>query len=411
LNSGKRREGVFGAIYWWMVKFGFAIAGLLSGAIMTLVGFTPGIAEQPESAITGLRLFYSGFPILGTLISIYIMRNYDLTEHRANEIRAELDRRKKPIKKLSSSYYQADRLLSLSKLNLSTPVTSDIDFSAKNTADIKTLFKDILNQGMHGLCFSPYEDNQDIGDRLSEAQIRRRIEIVAPYTKWVRSFSCTDGNEAIPRLAHEKGMNTLVGAWISGDKDQNEKEIEALIQLARSGYVDIAAVGNEVLLRKELSDQEILLYIQRVKKAVPNIPVGYVDAYYQFYENPELVKVCDVILVNCYPFWEGAHISNATIYLHQMYELALEAAKGRPVIITETGWPNQGTNTNDAQPSDENAMKYFINTHNWTKQNNADLFYFSSFDESWKVRHEGDVGERWGIWDKNEKLKYIDNVV
>lgn len=95
LNTGKRREGVFGAIYWWMVKFGFAIAGLLSGAIMSLVGFDPSIAEQSESAITGLRIFYSALPILGTLIALFAMRNYDLTEERSNEIRAELERRKK----------------------------------------------------------------------------------------------------------------------------------------------------------------------------------------------------------------------------------------------------------------------------------------------------------------------------
>lgn len=95
LNTGKRREGVFGAIYWWMVKFGFAIAGLLSGAIMSLVGFDPAIAEQPESAITGLRIFYSAFPIMGTLIALYAMRDYNLSEERSNEIRAELERRKK----------------------------------------------------------------------------------------------------------------------------------------------------------------------------------------------------------------------------------------------------------------------------------------------------------------------------
>ena len=94
LNTGQSREGIFGAIYWWMVKFGFAIAGLLSGAIMTIVGFDPEAATQTEGAITGLRAFYSGFPILGTLIAIYVMRDYDVTEERANEIRAELERRK-----------------------------------------------------------------------------------------------------------------------------------------------------------------------------------------------------------------------------------------------------------------------------------------------------------------------------
>ncbi len=94
LSSGKRREGIFGAIYWWMVKFGFAIAGLLSGAILSLVNFTPGAMEQPEGAITGLRLFYSGLPILGTLVAMYFMSTYDVTEERSNEVRAELDKRK-----------------------------------------------------------------------------------------------------------------------------------------------------------------------------------------------------------------------------------------------------------------------------------------------------------------------------
>ena len=93
LNTGKRREGVFGAIYWWMVKFGFAIAGLLTGAIMTLVGFVPDTVNS-EASITGIRLFYSGLPILGTLGAMWIMRNYDLTEERAIEISAELEKRK-----------------------------------------------------------------------------------------------------------------------------------------------------------------------------------------------------------------------------------------------------------------------------------------------------------------------------
>ena len=95
LNSGKRREGVFGAIYWWMVKFGFAIAGLLTGGIMTMVGFDPSAAVQAEAAITGLRMFYSGFPILGTLVAIYIMRSYEIDEKRADEIRTELEERRK----------------------------------------------------------------------------------------------------------------------------------------------------------------------------------------------------------------------------------------------------------------------------------------------------------------------------
>lgn len=94
LNTGKRREGIFGAIYWWMVKFGFAIAGLLTGAIMTLVGFDPDSSANSDFAITGLRIFYSGLPILGTLTAMYIMRNYDLTEEKAAKISKELEKKK-----------------------------------------------------------------------------------------------------------------------------------------------------------------------------------------------------------------------------------------------------------------------------------------------------------------------------
>ncbi len=94
LNTGQRREGIFGAIYWWMVKFGFAIAGLLSGLFMAWVGYTPDAPTQPDGAITGMRLFYTFFPILGTLGAMLIMRKYDITEERANAVVVELEKRR-----------------------------------------------------------------------------------------------------------------------------------------------------------------------------------------------------------------------------------------------------------------------------------------------------------------------------
>ncbi|HQV98006.1 MAG TPA: MFS transporter [Saprospiraceae bacterium] len=94
LHSGKRREGIFGAIYWWMVKVGFAFAGMLTGAILSAVGFDPTLTTQPEGALTGLRLFYSGIPIVGTLLAIYVMYSYDLTKEKAESIRAQIKDRK-----------------------------------------------------------------------------------------------------------------------------------------------------------------------------------------------------------------------------------------------------------------------------------------------------------------------------
>jgi len=94
LKTGKRREGVFGAIYWWMVKLGFAFAGALSGLILTLVNYQSGAVAQPEGAVDGLRMVFSGLPIICTLIAIAVMWNYKVDEKYANEVRAELDKRK-----------------------------------------------------------------------------------------------------------------------------------------------------------------------------------------------------------------------------------------------------------------------------------------------------------------------------
>ncbi|MBK7407172.1 MAG: glycosyl hydrolase [Saprospirales bacterium] len=281
-----------------------------------------------------------------------------------------------------------------------------IDYAGKTTEQIHDQFRQVLENGMHGLCYSAYEDGQEPGSILTEAQIRRRMEIIRPYTKWVRSFSCIEGNELIPKVARDLGLKTLVGAWLGSDKDLNEQEIAGLIELAKNGLVDVAAVGNEVMYRNDLTEDELLEYIVRVKKALPGVQVGYVDAYYEFSHRPRITEACDVILANCYPFWEGCHMDYSLLYMKQMFQQAVQAGNGKKVIITETGWPSQGSSTKDAHPSMENAMKYFINTQKWSEEDDIDVFYFASFDEGWKVGGEGDVGAYWGLWDKNGKLKY-----
>jgi GPH family glycoside/pentoside/hexuronide:cation symporter len=408
LNYGKRREGVFGAIYWYMVKFGFAIAGGLSGVILTVVGFDGNAAVQPEGAVEGLRIFFSGLPMLGTLAAMYLMHDYDVDEKRANEIREELEKRKALKSKPETTYseYQVEKSISLIDGDNVAIAQLQSKFSGKSSSEIKAMFAQTLNSGVHGMCFSPYLEGQNIGDILSEEQINRRMEIIAPHTNWVRSFSCTNGNELIPKIAREKGLKTMVGAWLSADKNKNEVEIAQLIQLAKEGLVDIAVVGNEVLLRGELAEEEVLNYLNRVKKSLPNLPVSYVDTYFQLSKRPEIMAACDLILANCYPFWEGCNIDQAPIYLKKMFEIVKNAANGKEVVITETGWPDSGENMHAAIPSLENTIKYLIASNEWAKQESISLFNFSSFDEPWKVHHEGEVGQSWGIWNKNEILKY-----
>jgi glycoside/pentoside/hexuronide:cation symporter, GPH family len=409
LATGKRREGIFGAIYWWMVKLGFAVAGLLSGAIMSFVAFSPGAAVQPDGAVDGLRLFYSGVPIFGTLLAMWFMRDYDLDEKRAVEVHAELERRRQRAGAASSSQGSGSGARPwLAEHGLLLPGVEPSPLAARTSDEIRTLYAEQFQRGLYGLCFSAYGEGQRAGDQLQASQVSRRIDLVAPYTRWVRSFACTEGHEVIPALARAKGLKTLVGAWISHDRERNEREIEALIRLANDGQVDIAVVGNEVLLRGELPEPELLAYIGRVKAALPEgVPVGCVDAYYQFLERPALTAACDVLLPNCYPFWEGTDIAVASQYLRRMHGL-VKAAGGedKRVIVAETGWPGKGKPVGAAVPSAENAMRYFIDVQQWARGDGVKLFYFSSFDEPWKLAPEGEVGTQWGLWDKDERPKY-----
>jgi len=282
-----------------------------------------------------------------------------------------------------------------------------LDVSALSLDELQAMLRQILEGKIHGLSFSPYLEGQGPGTELQEAQIRARLAIIQPWVHWVRTFSCKEGNELTPRIAKENVLKTMVGVWLDEDLEKNETELANAIEVAKAGHADILAVGNEVLLRGELSEDELLEYIHRAKQAVPDVPVGYVDAYFKFVDHPRVTAACDVLLANCYPFWEGCPAEYALLYMKDMYRRVVNIAGGKRVIISETGWPNIGTATGGAVPSLRNAVKYFIDTFRWAEEDGIEIFYFSSFDEAWKVAAEGDVGAYWGLWDKDGKPKYF----
>ena len=264
----------------------------------------------------------------------------------------------------------------------------------------------LLVRGVHGLCFSPYVEGQAPGAAVDEGQIRERLRVIQPCTGWVRTFSCTDGHELTPRIAHELGLKTLVGAWLGTDRETNARELQGVIEVARAGHADIVAVGNEVLLREDMSEDELLGCIELVKRELPGVPVGYVDAYYLFEKHPRITAACDVVLTNCYPFWEGCPRERAVAYMQDMVARTRAAAPGKRIVISETGWPDRGSAFHGSVPSREGAMRYFVDSCNWARQDGIEIFYFSAFDEAWKVGAEGDVGAHWGLWDKNGLPKF-----
>ncbi len=299
--------------------------------------------------------------------------------------------------KVKTKYLLVDR----KKLGLSTTDKESID-------ELKLKIKHLLNEKIYGISFSPYIDNQNPGqfDWISPEQIENRLSIVKPYVQWIRTFSCTLGNEAIAPIAKKHGLKTLVGAWIGENIEMNEAELDNVVRLAKEGNADMVAIGNEVMLREDISLELLISYIKRFKEAVPNVPVGYADAYYTFVNEPELLDVCDVVFANCYPFWERCNYSYAISYMKEMYAFVKKVSKSKEVIISETGWPTKGESYGDALPSYKNAARYFVETYAWANANKIKVFYFSSFDETWKSDEEGEYGAYWGLWNNKGIYKF-----
>ncbi len=260
---------------------------------------------------------------------------------------------------------------------------------------------------LFGLDFSPFIEGQDpnLGSTVDERQLTARMQIVSPYTHWIRTFGSTGGLEKSGHIAHSLGLKAALGTWISSDLNANERELTNMIASAKAGDADLLIVGSEALLRGDISESALINYMNRVKQAVPGIPVGYADVYGEILSHPAVIDACDVVLVNYYPYWEGVKVTNAIAEIHGLHQQVVAAAKGKPVIVSETGWPSAGNQIGDAVPSPENASFYFLNFVSWARANNVNYFYFEAFDEDWKAKYEGPQGAHWGIWDASGNLK------
>jgi exo-beta-1,3-glucanase (GH17 family) len=258
-----------------------------------------------------------------------------------------------------------------------------------------------------GFNFGPYIDGQDpnLGAVLSEEQIRDRLELVAPYTRWIRVFGSTRGLEHIGRIAHELGLMVACSAWLGRNSAANDEEVAAVIVAGQQGHCDTVIVGSEVLLRNDLSEAQLLAYIAEVKTALPALPVTTADVYTQLLAHPAVIAAVDLVLANYYPYWEGIVLKHAVASLHRAHQRVVAAAGGKPVWVSEAGWPSCGDRKGDAVPSLKNASKFFLNFVSWARTNAVPYLYFAALDESWKAAYEGPQGACWGVFDKYGVMK------
>jgi len=443
-KAGRRATGLVFSAASFSQKFGWAIGGAGAGWLLAYFGYQPGI-EQSAGTRDGIVMMMSLIPALMAAIAGAALWFYELDEPMVARMSSDLESRRAvaaagtvqptdaaPVAAISASLsggsgqpiglaFASDQGgIGERKVTPSAPGgvamfrgagpagagVEPAPLSSEQARELQGQVRALLQDRVHGLCFSPYLPGQSPGDPVSAAQIHERLQTIAPHTRWIRTFSCTDGHEETPRFAHALGLKTLVGAWLGKDAAINEREIEGLIAIGRAGHADIVAVGNEVLLRGDLNEDELLAALARVRAALPGIPVGYVDAYYLFERHPRIAAACDVLLTNCYPFWEACPREQALPYMQEMLRRTLAVAGGKRVIVSETGWPDRGSPFHAAVPSTEGAMRYFIDTQRWAQREGLEVFYFAAFDEAWKVGAEGDVGAYWGLWDDQAQPKY-----
>jgi exo-beta-1,3-glucanase (GH17 family)/cellulose synthase/poly-beta-1,6-N-acetylglucosamine synthase-like glycosyltransferase len=255
--------------------------------------------------------------------------------------------------------------------------------------------------------YAPFEGNvnPDAGGRASIERIRADLKILAPAARAVRTYSSTGGVELVPSVAAEVGMRVSVGAWIDKDKDRNEREIRSVIDLAkRHSNVSSIVVGNETIYRDDLKVNELIQYIQRVKRSV-SVPVTTGEIWSVWRDHPELVSAVDYIAVHILPYWEGVSEKSAVDAAIGGYENLRRLYPGKRIVIAEFGWPSAGYNFKNATPGRIEQAVVLRDFVSRAEAFGIDYNIVEAIDQPWKT-NEGGVGPYWGMFDASRHAKF-----
>ena len=260
---------------------------------------------------------------------------------------------------------------------------------------------------VQGVAFSPFRDCQSPHvDRFpTEMEIRADLALVKHMGNAIRTYSSTDIQMFTPIWAREAGLRVSAGAWLGPDMSVNEEEIANLIELAHTLGLESVIVGNEVLLRGDLTEEQLIDYIRRVRDNVPgHIPVTTAEIGGILLAHPNLMDAVDYLLVHIYAYWDGQPIEGAARYVVDEYHAIQAASGGKRVVIGETGWPSDGPAHGAAVPGFENQRRFLREFVTLAQQESVEFYYFATFDELWKT--EGGVGRYWGIFYPDRRNKY-----
>lgn len=255
--------------------------------------------------------------------------------------------------------------------------------------------------------FSPYRDNQnpEAGRYPTTENIDADLKLVSEYAGRIRTYAMEHSLGQIAVLAKKYNLDTTVGVWISADKQRNETEIAALMQLAQQdSMMRRVLVGNESLLRADVTVDELITYIKRAQ-SILKVPVSTAEPWHVWLEHPELVEAVDFVAVHVLPYWEGVPAHAAVDYVFMRLAELKDKYPDKHFVLGETGWPSDGAWVKGAEPSRTNQARFYREFLPRAYKESVDYYIMEAFDQEWKVAIEGSVGAHWGFFDKGRAPK------
>ena len=255
----------------------------------------------------------------------------------------------------------------------------------------------------------PGESPMHAHANVSEERLREDLKILSARSQCVRTYSVIQGMDKVPEVARSLGMKVLMGVWLGRERDKNEVEIREAIRLANAHPDTIrgVVVGNEVLLRRELSPKVLAEYIDQVRTSVP-VPVTYADVWEFWSVNTGLARHVSFVTVHILPYWEDhpVGIKDAISHITGTAEAMRKLFDGKDVLIGETGWPSAGRQRDAAVASRVNEARFMREFSVAAAEHKLNYNFIEGFDQPWKRGQEGAMGGNWGVFDSNGLPKF-----
>ncbi|MBB1089811.1 beta-(1-6) glucans synthase [Rhodopseudomonas palustris] len=261
--------------------------------------------------------------------------------------------------------------------------------------------------------YAPFRGAQtplDPTTRIGAEQLEQDLTQLAKISKCVRTYSVDNGLEQLPAIAGKVGLKVLQGIWLGNERAKNLAQIAVAVGLTKDhpNVISSLVVGNEVLLRGEMTAADLAATIRLVKSQV-KVPVTYADVWEYWLRNRDIYDAVDFVTIHILPYWEDLPIRarNAASHVDQIRKRVAVAFPAKEILIGETGWPSAGRMREGALPSRANQARVVSEILGLAKLENFRVNLIEAYDQPWKRELEGTVGGYWGLIDAdNRELKY-----